>query len=457
MRQVSAESEAVLGTGGGGGWGNPFEREPLFVLDDVKAGIVSVAAAERDYGVAIASETLTVDERRTAAIRRGEGTASAAAPSTGNRAKQNDRRTAAREWLSEQGLDGLLAFNDGQNSFLESNAVYVLSGVRPLGESAVVVARDGGATLIVTPEWDGERVTAAADTEKVIATGDIADALAAELSRLHLDARKLAVVGLSKQRRALVRKVTAALHHAPQQADTLAAHLARVRSPDELAAMRRAVSIGEQGYRHLKDVVRPGMREFELAASLYTFMKGLGAEDNFLLMSASQHNLAVRAAGRRVLEVGDIILAEITPCYRGQFAQLCRTVVLGETSALQHDKYAILQLAMRRGMEAAVPGSTVAEATEAINGCLRDAGYGEYCRPPFMRVRGHGLGITSNAPGDLHDKGDVRFEEGMVFVMHPNQYIPETGYLMCGETVVISHNGAISLSDNDAVLDTVST
>ena len=75
--------------------------------------------------------------------------------------------------------------------------------------------------------------------------------------------------------------------------------------------------------------VRPGMREFELAAELYCFMKSLGAEDNFLLLSASQHNLAVRAAGGRILDVGDIILSEITPCYQGQFAQLCRTTVVG--------------------------------------------------------------------------------------------------------------------------------
>ncbi len=74
-----------------------------------------------------------------------------------------------------------------------------------------------------------------------------------------------------------------------------------------------------------------------------------------------------------------------------------------------------------------------------------------------MRVRGHGLGVTSSQPGDLHDASDIVFEEGMVFVMHPNQYLPETGYLMCGEPVVISHNGAISLSDHDAKLDTIAT
>ena len=90
-----------------------------------------------------------------------------------------------------------------------------------------------------------------------------------------------------------------------------------------------------------------------------------------------------------------------------------------------------------------------------MNAVLEEAGYGEYCRPPYMRVRGHGLGVTSDRPGDLHDQSEVKFEEGMIFVMHPNQYIPETGYLMCGEPVVISHNGAISLSERDSTLDSV--
>ena len=43
----------------------------------------------------------------------------------------------------------------------------------------------------------------------------------------------------------------------------------------------------------------------------------------------------------------------------------------------------------------------------------------------------------------------------MVFVMHPNQYIPETGYLMCGETVVVARNGARALSARQAQLDVI--
>jgi N-methylhydantoinase B len=56
-------------TGGGGGWGDPFEREVDRVLHDVREGFVSVSAAKRDYGVIIDEATMTVDEKATAEAR----------------------------------------------------------------------------------------------------------------------------------------------------------------------------------------------------------------------------------------------------------------------------------------------------------------------------------------------------------------------------------------------------
>ena len=157
-----------------------------------------------------------------------------------------------------------------------------------------------------------------------------------------------------------------------------------------------------------------------------------------------------------MLDVGDIILSELTPCYQGQFSQICRTTVIGEATPLLHEKYAVLQQAMRCGQAAAVPGASVRVVTQSMDDCFRAAGYGDYCRPPYMRVRGHGLGITSDSPGDLTVDNDARLEDGMVFVMHPNQYLPETGYLMCGEPVVVTPGGAKALSARVAVLDSIS-
>lgn len=54
---------------GGGGFGNPFAREPAAVLADVRNALVSPASACRDYGVAIDTELWLVDEAETKRLR----------------------------------------------------------------------------------------------------------------------------------------------------------------------------------------------------------------------------------------------------------------------------------------------------------------------------------------------------------------------------------------------------
>ncbi|MDI6028487.1 hydantoinase B/oxoprolinase family protein [Corticibacterium sp. UT-5YL-CI-8] len=56
-------------TGGGGGWGNPFDRPAEVVLDDVLNGMVSMPAARDDYGVVIDEALLSIDVVATEALR----------------------------------------------------------------------------------------------------------------------------------------------------------------------------------------------------------------------------------------------------------------------------------------------------------------------------------------------------------------------------------------------------
>jgi N-methylhydantoinase B len=55
--------------GGGGGFGQAFERPVTQVADEVRDGLISIEAARRDYGVSIDPVTLRVDEARTATLR----------------------------------------------------------------------------------------------------------------------------------------------------------------------------------------------------------------------------------------------------------------------------------------------------------------------------------------------------------------------------------------------------
>jgi N-methylhydantoinase B len=57
----------------GGGYGNPFERDPADVLDDVLDGLVSVQSAHDLYGVALTADGEAVDEDETTSIRRRRG------------------------------------------------------------------------------------------------------------------------------------------------------------------------------------------------------------------------------------------------------------------------------------------------------------------------------------------------------------------------------------------------
>ena len=67
---LDAGEVLVNNTGGGGGYGDPFDREPDRVAHDVRNGFVSVHAAARDYGVAVDPITFGVDQTETRRLRR---------------------------------------------------------------------------------------------------------------------------------------------------------------------------------------------------------------------------------------------------------------------------------------------------------------------------------------------------------------------------------------------------
>jgi Xaa-Pro aminopeptidase len=183
------------------------------------------------------------------------------------------------------------------------------------------------------------------------------------------------------------------------------------------------------------------MREYELAAEVEAVMHASGAEDNFGLIAAGAKNVAIRPPTDRRLERGDVIIGEITPCYRGYLAQLCRTFILGEPTEAQRTTFALLVAAENEGLRVALPGAPSAGIAVAINDVIAAQGYGEFCKPPYMRTRGHGLGTGGVVPYDITDNAGPLLERNMTMVIHPNQFIPETGYMMCGDTVVIEEHG----------------
>ena len=349
------------------------------------------------------------------------------------------RLAQVREAMREQRLQTLLVYDSGRHNFLRMNYVAYLTDFISVGpETMLIVPVGDQPTLYLSPSWDTGRAQDESWVSEIRPFKDF-------WSRLPSLTGPVGLVGRESMHVRLHDEISQSLNETPQDAKAIIENIARSKSAFELARIRRAAEIADAGVSALNEEARPGLKEYELAAIVEYRMRSLGAEDNFGMVVANSHNQALHPATDRIVQSGDIIIGEITPCIGGLFVQICRTMVLGEPPPVLSEKYAILKRGMSLGMAAAKTGASASDIAAAINGTFIEAGYGDYCRPPFMRVRGHGLGCGSFAPGSLEDNNKTNLAEGMTFIIHPNQYIPETGYLTLGDTVVMGPTQAESL------------
>lgn len=369
----------------------------------------------------------------------------------------SDRRAAVTRRMAANAIDVLIAASSGFRPYDFPDPVAFLSGYQSLGESLLVLGRDGAATLLVSPSWDAERAAHSAQDMHAQDMHTVAvDDVASELARLmhsHVDGRgkaRIATAGCGSVAPRLAARVAAAGGIIAFDHELYAA--SGCKTDAEIANARKAAWIAERGFARMLEFARPGLPECDLAIEVNLVMKALGADDNFMMMSAQPHARGIMPSTTRPLQKGDIILAEFTPGVAGQFIQNCRTAVLGPPSAELVEKYALVVDAMWAGIRAVRPGARVADVCRAVDGVIEQAGFPEYCRPPHIRRRGHGFGLGSTWPGDIARDNDIVLAENDAFVVHPNQYLPGPGYMLCGEPVRVSTDGVEVLSRKTAAL-----
>jgi Xaa-Pro aminopeptidase len=368
---------------------------------------------------------------------------------------RTDRLERVLRRMEADRIDTLVALSAARHSMARNDPATHLSGFRSLGESAFVLFGDGTVRLIVTPAYDEERAVMRRPETAVIATDDLAASLARVLAERGAKVGSMATTGLASLPYPLAARVLASVGADAVAFDEAVLAVTAPKTDEELANARKAAAIAERGFAELLATARPGMRECDLAVQMNLFTKSLGADDNFFMMSALPHGYGVAASSHRPLQKGDVLVGEFTPSYGGQFTQICRTVSVGTPSNVLAEKYALVVRAMEAGIAAVRPGVPVSAVCGAIDAVLTDAGYGDYCRPPHMKRRGHGMGSGSMAPGDIAVDNHTPLEPDMLFVVHPNQYLPETGYLLCGEPVRVTATGGEALTKRWAALGSI--
>jgi len=353
--------------------------------------------------------------------------------------------------LQQQDLDGLVIYSSGSYDLLHPNYLRYFSDFKPLcSNNAAILSRSGEIALLVEPPWDAGRALTHSWIANVIGTSSFTEDLSDLLHKFQIRG-SVGIAGLKEMTEAVYSTIEKIVNIQP--ANDLIEQIAREKTEGDIGNVRQAAKIADSGFEALLEYARPGITEYELAAEISFAMRSAGADDSFVLLSSGTHNRAMHTPADRRLFRSDIVIAEISPAYKGQFIQICRTLVLGNPKDVLRNKYDMLVQALKAGIEQVTPDVPASHMSKTLNKMISEAGYAEYCCPPYMRARGHGLGIGSTAPGAIIDDNTTNvFEKHQIIVVHPNQYLPETGYLACGETVLVTDSSPERLSQTETKL-----
>ena len=353
---------------------------------------------------------------------------------------------------ADLGVDGLLLYADGSHSIARPSSLEFFAGVSPLADrNALLVSADGDAAFLLDLPRDAERVARHTDIADVRASPAFPAAVVDALGDLGIDGT-LGLAGVNRMDPATHEAVSGAVE-AVEVVDEAVDELAAQKDEGVLETFRELGRLADVGFEAAFDAIRPGIKEYELSAEIEHAMRSAGSEDNFNLLSSGKHNLLMHGPTERVVREGDTVILEISPVIDGLVVQICRTVAVGTPNRTLVEKFSLLQEAMANTKAEVGPGAPAKVIAKEMNAVFRDAGYAEYCQPPYMRTRGHEFGIGPIGMA-IQESTEIELTPGMVLVVHPNQYIPETGYLSLGDPLEITEEGFDTLVDTDARLFT---
>jgi len=224
----------------------------------------------------------------------------------------------------------------------------------------------------------------------------------------------------------------------------------RIKTAEEIEILRQASLLADIGYQHFVNSIQVGMAEYELVAEVEGFLKERGAEDNFMLIgSGGVEVFGMRPPTDRRFQKGDNVTTELSPQVQGYYAQICRTLVLGEPSENQNRSFSIFREAQQAAEDFLKPGVNIKDVARVQNDVFRREGFGEFTGSKYTRVRGHNLGLHPDENPYVLEDVDCVVEEGMVLIAHPNTYLPLSGYMVFGDTLVVTSDGCQRLGNTE--------
>lgn len=238
-------------------------------------------------------------------------------------------------------------------------------------------------------------------------------------------------------------------------AESLLASLRQCKDEEEIATIRQAVRIAEHALLATLPSIRPGLTEREIAAELGLQLLRAGSDMEFPfqpIVSAGPNSANPHATpGDRPLQLGDLLVIDWGATYHGYVSDLTRTFAIGEVGEELRRIAYLVEKANVAGRAAIAPGVPCEAVDRAARQVIAQGGYGEY----FIHRTGHGIGMEGHEPPYIREGNTTALQPGMAFTVEPGIYLPGRGGVRIEDDVVVTHEGAETLSDLPRALQTL--
>jgi Xaa-Pro aminopeptidase len=192
-----------------------------------------------------------------------------------------------------------------------------------------------------------------------------------------------------------------------------------LKSTEERACIGQVAAMQDEVLKRVREFVRPGLKDYEIAAYAQYIGQQLGSEQGIFLCSSAPWGQAAsfrpRSMQGRTLERGDIysLLIENNGA-GGYYTELSRIFVLGPVPQELRDAHAMVLDVQRFALSLLKPGASCRDIAREVNAYLRQLNL-----PEERRLSIHGMGYDMVERPLIRDDEDMLIEEHMAIVCHP--------------------------------------
>ncbi len=222
--------------------------------------------------------------------------------------------------------------------------------------------------------------------------------------------------------------------------------LRAVKDPGEVARIRAACAIGDDALAELLPTLADQPSEADFAVALEHAMRRRGASAmSFDPIVASGPNAAkphARPTGRHV-QPGELVVLDFGCVVDGYCSDITRTVAVGDPGAEGRRLWDLVAASQQAGRDAVHAGAACADVDRACREVIDAAGLGE----AFVHGTGHGVGLEIHEAPRVARTSPGTLEARTVVTVEPGVYLPGVGGVRIEDTVVVTEDGAVPLTE----------